>query len=89
MLGNGSNKLKFHSGENKEEAILIMLATIQGRTFCLLVCCLKNKQLECKGKVVPVLNSALRHEDVCWSGSTDQNSLDLVTRWKRMVSFTS
>jgi hypothetical protein len=36
---------------------------------------------EVKGKVVPVLNQALRHEDVWGSGCIDPRFLDLGTSW--------
>jgi hypothetical protein len=43
---------------------------------------------EGKGKVVPVLNYAPRHEDVLRSGGIDPRILDLGTRWRWVVSFT-
>jgi hypothetical protein len=42
-----------------------------------------------KSKFVPVLNYAQRHEDVWESGGIPPRILNLGSRWKRVVSFTS
>jgi hypothetical protein len=44
--------------------------------------------IKVKGKVVPVLNWAPRHEDVSGSGGIATRIPDLGTRWRWVVSFT-
>jgi hypothetical protein len=39
-------------------------------------------------KIIPVLNEAPRHEDVLGSGGIAPRIFDLITRWRRVVSFT-
>jgi hypothetical protein len=46
------------------------------------------EEVKVEGKVVPVLNSALRHEGVWGSGCIDPHFLDLGTSWRWVVSFT-
>jgi hypothetical protein len=41
-----------------------------------------------KGKVVPVLNSAPRHEDVLGIGGISPLTFNLSTRWRWVISFT-
>lgn len=40
-----------------------------------------------KGKVLPVLNEALRYGDVCGSGCIHPHFLNLGTSWRRVLSF--
>jgi hypothetical protein len=42
----------------------------------------KDHDIKSKGKVVPVLNQAPRHEDVLGSGGIAPRVLDLGTRWR-------
>jgi len=40
-----------------------------------------------QGKVVPVLHEALDHEGKWWIGTTGLHTLNLSTRWMKVVSY--
>jgi hypothetical protein len=45
-IGNDNGRSLFFSRELKGDQILVMLAIIQSKTFCLLICCRKKEELE-------------------------------------------
>jgi len=49
----------------------------------------KTKNRYGNGKIVPVFNYARHHEDVVGSGSIDPHILNVSTRWRWVVSFTT
>jgi hypothetical protein len=48
-----------------------------------------HRGVKVKGKVLPVLSQAPRHEDVLGIGGIAPRILDLGIRWRLVVSFTS